>query len=165
MYGVWFTYNWLIVTTKASLNILVYFIKPLSMYTQDGGIQTNWKVNHALLIRIATGKLVISYADPESFVRGGPTLTIFFNWWGEEGSKYHYKPAIIGPPAKPRFTGVPMMAQTLNAVLVTLWFFRWFGPLLPRNPIFCIFPGGGLDPLSLSPFGSAHVWDKHLVRK
>ena len=30
-------------------------------------------------------------AYPESFVRGSPTLTtIFFSWWGEGGSKFHY---------------------------------------------------------------------------
>ena len=27
--------------------------------------------------------------DPESFVRGGPTLTLFFNGRGERGSEYH----------------------------------------------------------------------------
>ena len=25
---------------------------------------------------------------------------VFFSWWGEGGSKYHFKRAIIGPPAK-----------------------------------------------------------------
>ena len=30
---------------------------------------------------------------------------------GREDPKYHYKRAIIGPPAKLRFTGVLMMAQ------------------------------------------------------
>ena len=29
-------------------------------------------------------------ADPESFVREGPTLTTFFSLMGEELSKYHY---------------------------------------------------------------------------
>ena len=45
--------------------------------------------------------------DPESFVKGGPTLTtfclFFFFFCTDEvrgGSKYHYKQAIIGPPAK-----------------------------------------------------------------
>ena len=36
-----------------------------------------------------------------------------FYLMGEGGSKYHYKRAIIGPPAKRvwRFAGVPMMAK------------------------------------------------------
>ena len=38
-------------------------------------------------------------ADPESFVRGGPTLTIFLDG-RDNPSKYHYKRTIIGPPAK-----------------------------------------------------------------
>ena len=42
----------------------------------------------------------IPCADPESFVRGGPALTTFFLVYeGSGGSKYHYKRAIIGPPA------------------------------------------------------------------
>ena len=40
-------------------------------------------------------------ADPDSIVRGGPTLTTcFFNRRGEGGLKYHYKHAYYGPPAK-----------------------------------------------------------------
>ena len=43
-------------------------------------------------------------ADPESFVRGGPTLTMHFSFFlvdeGRKDIKYHYKWAIIGPPAK-----------------------------------------------------------------
>ena len=45
-------------------------------------------------------------ADPESYVRGGPTLT-FFSWWGEGGSKYHFRD-IIGPPAKRHLNGVSL---------------------------------------------------------
>ena len=40
---------------------------------------------------------------PESFVRGGPTLTTFFSSFfdeGKGGSKCNYKRAIIGPPTK-----------------------------------------------------------------
>ena len=37
-----------------------------------------------------------------------------------------------------RADGVP----TLNAGLVTLWFYRGSGPVLIRNPIFCDFSGG-----------------------
>ena len=62
-------------------------------------------------------------ADPESFVRGGPTLTSFFCFCyffslmrGEKGSIYHYQRASNGGPAsetpfKWRFVGGPMMAQ------------------------------------------------------
>ena len=42
-------------------------------------------------------------ADPESFVREGPTLTTFFSWWGGRGSKYYLKRTIIGPPLNAGF--------------------------------------------------------------
>ena len=35
-----------------------------------------------------------------------------------------------------RFTGRPMMAQELNDCLFALCFFRRYGPVLQRNPIF-----------------------------
>ena len=44
--------------------------------------------------------------DPESYVRGGPTLTLTFFYLREGGSKYHYRRADNGP--------------TLNAGLVAL---------------------------------------------
>ena len=59
----------------------------------------------------------------KSFVRGGPTLTMFF-FKLIGGSEYHYKRAIISPPAKQRFVGVPMMAQH--------WMLAWW---------LCNFPG------------------------
>ena len=60
------------------------------------------------------------YADPESFVRGGPTLTIFFSLFLfllDEGGRMemshkvgHHRPA-SETPLKWRFTGVPIMAH------------------------------------------------------
>ena len=47
--------------------------------------------------------------EPESFVREGRTSTTFFFLvfdYFDEGSKYHYKRAIIGPPAKCHLNGV-----------------------------------------------------------
>ena len=54
------------------------------------------------LLHLSEMALSYSCADPESFVRGGPTLTTFhfFSLMREEGSRYHYKRAINGPPAK-----------------------------------------------------------------
>ena len=49
----------------------------------------------------------VSCADPESFARGGPTVTFFFlQIMRERGSKYHYEWAIIGRPAKCHINGV-----------------------------------------------------------
>ena len=57
-------------------------------------------------------KLVKIYTcvDPERFARGDLTsffcllfffcFVLFFSGWGEGGFKYHYKRAIIGPPAQ-----------------------------------------------------------------
>ena len=51
-----------------------------------------------------------SCADPENFVRGGPTLNffffIFFLEWREDPNQYHYKGAIIHPPAKRHLNGI-----------------------------------------------------------
>ena len=51
-------------------------------------------------------------ADPESYARGGPTLTTFF-LLGEGGSKYHYKRTIIGQPVKRHLNGVSQAGQSL----------------------------------------------------
>ena len=62
--------------------------------------------------------------DPESFVRGDPTLTTFFSLVREEGSKHHVKWAINGPPAKRHlkmaFRWRADEGPTLNAELVAL---------------------------------------------
>ena len=52
-----------------------------------------------------------SMRNPESFVRGGPTLTFFsFFFRSDEGRgyKYHKKQAIIGPPAKHNLNGISL---------------------------------------------------------
>ena len=72
----------------------------------------------------------------------------FFNWWGEGGSKYHYKRAIIGPPAKRHLNGVSLACRWWPNIECWLeWFviFRGSGPILLRNPLFWwIFRGGGV---------------------
>ena len=51
-------------------------------------------------------------ADPESFVRGGPTLTVFFfQIMRERGSKYHLELVIMGPPAKRHLNGVSLAGR------------------------------------------------------
>ena len=94
-----------------------------------------------------------SCADPESFVRGGPTLTTFvfcFGWRGDGGSKYHYKGAIIGPPAKHHWMEFRWRVDdgpALNAGLVAA-IFQGIRTCIARKPyIFVIFQGGP-DPLS-----------------
>ena len=65
-------------------------------------------------------------ADPESFVRGGATVTVVFlidGGGGLVGSKYHYKGVTIGTPAKRllkhqwRFAGLPMNADSGSFVI------------------------------------------------
>ena len=63
----------------------------------------------------------ISCVDPQSFVRGGPTWTTCFfvrfffwgggGWGGWSGKRYHFKRAIIGPPAKCHLNGVSLACQ------------------------------------------------------
>ena len=68
--------------------------------------------------------ILITCGNPESFVRGGPTLITFFCLCGEGGSKYHYKRVIIGPPAKGPFKKTFRLQADddppLNAGLVAL---------------------------------------------
>ena len=64
-----------------------------------------------------------SCADPESFVRGGPTLTVFFFFFFFGGGggggglmrggriKYHYKRAINGLPVKCHLNGVSLVGR------------------------------------------------------
>ena len=49
--------------------------------------------------------------NPESFVRGGLTLTRVFLEGMDDPSKCHYKPAIIGPPAKRHLNGVSLACR------------------------------------------------------
>ena len=72
-----------------------------------------------LLPLIQEGLLSVTCGDPESFFRGGPTLTIFFIYFllVEEG-RGDPSTTISGPSSahqqnaiKWRFAGVPMMAQ------------------------------------------------------
>ena len=83
----------------------------------------------------------------------------FFSWWGEVGSKYHYKRAIIDSPAKSNLNGVSLACRcwpNIENWLGSSVIFRGSGPALLRNPIFCDFTeGGGSGPCP--PSGFAHA--------
>ena len=103
-------------------------------------------------------------ADPESFVRGGPTMTMFFcfvyfSWWGEGGYKYHYKRAIIGLPTKRHLMAFHWRADdgpTLNAGMVAA-IFQGIQICIARKPINYVTFQEGSGP-SVTPSGSAHVY-------
>ena len=73
-----------------------------------------------------------------------------FSWWGVGGSKYHYKRAIIGPPAKRHLNGVshacwwwPNIECWLGGFVV----FQGIWTRIAKKPyIFCDFSGGGSRP-------------------
>ena len=94
---------------------------------------------------------LIAYADPESFVRWCPTLTVFFLLffiWGIFS-------AIIGPPAKHHLNGVEV-DPTLNAGLEAVIIQGIRTSIATKPYIFVIFQGGGvrtLCPLSESANG------------
>ena len=57
----------------------------------------------------------------------------------EEGSKYHYKRAIIDPPAKRHLNGVSLACRwwpNIECWLGGFVIFRGYGPILLGNPIF-----------------------------
>ena len=43
--------------------------------------------------------------------RGSKFDKVFFSWWGEKGSKYHFKRVIIDPPAKCHLNGVSLACR------------------------------------------------------
>ena len=48
-------------------------------------------------------------ADPEKVSEGVQLCQVFFK--ADEGSKYHFKPAMIGPPAKRHLNGVSLACR------------------------------------------------------
>ena len=91
--------------------------------------------------------------------RGGPTVT-FCSWWGEGGSKYHYKRAIIGPPAKCHLNGFSLVCwwrPNIECWLDSFVIFRGSRPVLLRNPTFLWFFRGGGVRTPCPPSGSAHA--------
>ena len=75
------------------------------------------------------------------------------------GQRSECGPSTLGPRGPAGETQLTMIDDglTLNVDLVALLFFRESGPVLPRNPVFCDFSGGGVEPTPASHSGSAHV--------
>ena len=107
-------------------------------------IDVIWKVLQPGLVI-----LLMPCADPESFARGGPTLTTFlFSLLVYEGRK-DANTTVIGSLWARQRNAIYMAFRwsahddpTLNAGLVALRIFRGSEPVLQRNPIFCDFSGG-----------------------
>ena len=73
----------------------------------------------------------------------------FFSWWGDRGSKYHYKWAIIGPPAKRHLNGVSLAGRWWPKHWMHV-IFQWIRTSIAKKPyIFVIFQGGLCPPLWL----------------
>ena len=71
-------------------------------------------------MHISWASIPLACADPESFVRGCPFLTmvfflpfflLFFLEGRDDPNKYHYKRALIGLPAKRHLNGVSLACQ------------------------------------------------------
>ena len=79
----------------------------------------------------------------ESFARGDLTWTTFFLLlfcclWGEGGIKYHYKQAIIGPPAKRHLNGVSLRADNDPTLNAGLWLYAYLIEMQASLLTFCI---------------------------
>ena len=91
-------------------------------------------------------EIKLSCADPESFVRADPTLTMFV--FKVDKGREDPSPTLSGPSSARqrnaiewRFAGMPMNAQ--HWMLASqLRFFSGSGHVLLENPIFCNFSGG-----------------------
>ena len=67
-------------------------------------------------------------------------------WWGEEGSKYHYKWAIIGLPTKHHSNGVSLAGRwwpNIECWIGSFVILRGSRPVFLRNQIFLEFSRGG----------------------
>ena len=90
----------------------------------------------------------VTCAEPESFVRGCPNLITFFflSWWGDRGSKCHYKWTIIGQPAKRHLNGMSLACQwwpnidkfQSNTLRISRFTFRLLLNRLKNHDIFII---------------------------
>ena len=98
-------------------------------------------------------------ADSESFVRGGSNFDNGFfcccccfqlmRGGREGGSKYHFKRAAIGPPAKRHWNGISLACRwwpNIQCCLGSFVIFRGSGPLLQRNLYFCYISRGVSGP-------------------
>ena len=119
-------------------------------------------------------------ADPESFVGGGPLLTTFFFSFvflegREDPSQYHYKRAIIDPPAKRHLNGVSMACRywpKIECWLGILVIFQAVWTSSTKKPYnFVTFRGGGVGsgpPVPLLDPPMAHErlcrWCVHTTR-
>ena len=79
----------------------------------------------------------------------------------EEGSKYHYKGAIIGPSAKGHFNGVLLVCRCwpkIECWLDSFVIFQGIRTSIAKKALyFCDFSGRGVQTLCPPPFGSKHV--------
>ena len=122
----------------------------VALFTQ---INPSWL--HTLCTSVNFGKRSVRnhHVRIKTVLSEGSNFDNIFCWWGEEGSKYHFKPAIIGLSAKRHLNDGP----TLNSGMLALWFLRGSRPVLKRNPIFFVNFKGGPDPLPPPPpSGSTH---------
>ena len=86
-----------------------------------------------------TPEKVYFMRGPRIFFSEG--VQLFLSWFGERGSNYHYKRAIIGSPAKRFVIFEGLRTSIAKKPYIFLWIFR-----------------GGPDPLPPPPpSGSAHV--------
>ena len=74
------------------------------------------------------------------FCQGGSKAdNVFFSLMGEELSKYHYKRALFGLPAKRHLNGVSLACRFLPKIeswLGSFTILRGSGTVLLKNPIF-----------------------------
>ena len=81
------------------------------------------------------------------FCQRGPTLTRFFRWSGEVGSKHHHKRAIIGPPA----TLACRWWSNIDCWLGYFLIFQGIRTSINKKTYFFFFGGGGGGVRTLCP--------------
>ena len=114
-----------------------------------------------LNLKSRQSRMQVRYSE-SSFMRGSrkfcqrgsnfDVLGVFFSWWGEGGSKYHYKLAIIGPSAKHHLNDISLACRCWPNIewwLGSFVIFRGSGPILLWNSIFLWFFRGVWPPAPL----------------
>ena len=135
-------------------------------------ITTLWEAQKYELVQMLTfwekwaslwdyGSYLISANDHAWFQKvlseGVQLWQLFFSWWGERGSAYHYKRTTIGTPTKCHLNGVSLECRwgpNIECWLSSFVIRSFMGsePVLLRNPIFFwCFKGWGVRTPCPSP--------------
>ena len=141
------------------LQLVFYIFTLIYFYSQ---LKYRWS---GLWLLIVCQNSLISMRGSRKFCQSGSKFDdngffccFFLSWWGDRGSKYHFKWTNIGPPEKRHWNGVSLACRWcpyIECWLVCFVIVKGIGTSITKKPyIFVILQGGSGPPVASS--GSAH---------